>query len=181
MQKAFLVMVILMMTAGFAAADMYKWVDDKGTMNFTEDYSKIPKKYRKKVKVKRDAGESAPESATTAGEELKTEPSGKSAGGTRETSAVVKDEKKKNLYGGRTEDEWKADFKKMNDNIDSVQAQIDERRARLNNPDNLSRSRYRGIEVEIKDLEEKLTQLRGKLNALDESSTKAGVPYEIRK
>ncbi len=52
MQKLFLVSIILMMTAGFAAAEMYKWVDDKGTVNFTEDYSKIPKKYRKKVKVK---------------------------------------------------------------------------------------------------------------------------------
>ncbi len=178
MQKTFLVSVILMLTAGFAAADMYKWVDDKGTINFTEDYSKIPKKYRKKVKVKREDVGGAPESVSAAGESPKKELSVKSAG---DNGANVKEEKKKVVYGGRSEDEWKNDFRKLIDRIDNVQAQIDERKGRLNDPDSLSRARYRGIELETKDLEEKLAQLRGNLEALDASATKAGVPYEIRK
>lgn len=180
MYKAFIMLVVFVLTAGTAAAETYKWVDDKGTINFTEDYSKIPKKYRKKVKIKRDAGESVPEAAATSGDEMKKDRSTKGVDGIKET-AGVKEEKKKNVYGGRNEEEWKADFRKLNDNINSVQAQIDERKARLNNPDNLSRSRYRGIEIEIKDLEEKMTQLQDKLNSLDESATKAGVPYEVKK
>jgi hypothetical protein len=181
MYKAFMVLIVLCLAAGSAAAETYKWVDDKGTINFTEDYSKIPKKYRKKVKVKRDIGESTPEAATTAGEEVKKDRATKGGDGTKETAAGVKEEKKKNVYGGRTEDEWKADFRRLNDNINSVQAQIDERKARLNNPDNLSRGRYRGIEIEIKDLEEKMTQLQDRMSALDGTATKAGVPYEVRK
>lgn len=178
MQKAILVFVILIITAGFAAADMYKWVDENGTVNFTEDYAKIPKKYRKKVKIKREAAENPTDAATTTGEETK---SAKSSNGSGETVADAKNVKKKSLYGGKSEEEWKADFKRLNDNIDSVQAQIDERKTRLSNPDTLSRARYRGIEMEIKDLEEKLTQLQGKLTALDESAAKAGVPGDIRK
>ncbi len=117
----------------------------------------------------------------TTAEETKKNSQVKSPDGASGNTAVVKDEKKKSSYGGRSEGEWKADFKKLNDNIDSVQSQIDERRARLNNSDTLSRARYRGIELEIKDLQEKLAQLQGKLNALDESASKAGVPYDIRK
>ncbi len=180
MLKAFTVLVLLMVTAGFAAADMYKWVDDKGTVNFTEDYAKIPKKYRKKVKVKREAVENTPEPVAANGEELKKDAPAKSNDASRETAAVTKGEKKKSTYGGKSEEEWKADFKKLNDNINSVQAQIDERKARLDNPSTLSRARYRGIEIEIKELEEKLAQLQGKLNTLDESATRAGVPYEVR-
>lgn len=182
MSKAIMLLVVFVLTAGISAAEMYKWVDDKGTINFTEDYSKIPKKYRKKVKIKRDSGDVASEAVTASGDELKKERAGNGSDATTESSATVKkDEKKKNVYGGRNEDEWKADFRKLNENINSAQAQIDERRARLNNPDNLSRGRYRGIEMEIKDLEEKKAQLQGKLSELDESAAKAGVPYEVRK
>jgi len=180
MNKVIIALAVFVLTAGIAAADMYKWVDAKGTINFTEDYSKIPKKYRKKVKVKREAVDSVPEAVDASGDEMKKDLPGKDVNGTKGTFSDAKVEKKKHVYGGRNEDEWKSDFRKLNENINSVQVQIDERRARLNNPDNLSRDRYRGIESEIKDLEEKLTQLQGKLSALDQSAARAGVPYEVR-
>jgi hypothetical protein len=34
------------MTSFLAHAEVYKWVDEKGTVHFTDDYSKIPEKYR---------------------------------------------------------------------------------------------------------------------------------------
>jgi len=34
----------------FANAEIYKWVDEKGTVHFTEDPSTIPEKYREKAK-----------------------------------------------------------------------------------------------------------------------------------
>jgi len=33
-----------------AHAEIFKWVDEKGTVNFTEDPATIPEKYREKVK-----------------------------------------------------------------------------------------------------------------------------------
>ena len=40
-------------------AEVYKWIDDKGTIHFTDDYSNIPSSYRErlKVEVRRDIRE----------------------------------------------------------------------------------------------------------------------------
>ena len=32
-------------------AEVYKWIDDKGTIHFTDDYSNIPSSYRERLKV----------------------------------------------------------------------------------------------------------------------------------
>ena len=49
MNKTFLVLTILMTLALPASAEMYKWVDEKGTVHFTDDISSIPEKYREGV------------------------------------------------------------------------------------------------------------------------------------
>ncbi len=47
MKYVFLLVILLVMVVSPAAyADMYKWVDEKGTVHFTDDVSKIPEKYR---------------------------------------------------------------------------------------------------------------------------------------
>jgi peptidoglycan hydrolase CwlO-like protein len=104
----------------------------------------------------------------------------KDVAGIAETGSPEK-QKKKVSYGGKSDDAWKADYRKLNAEINDVQTQMDERKARLNNPDNLTRARYRGIELEIKDLEERMTGLRSRLSALDDAASIAGVPYELRK
>jgi len=38
-----------LMISQFIHAEIYKWVDDKGTIHFTEDPSKIPEEYREKT------------------------------------------------------------------------------------------------------------------------------------
>lgn len=54
MQKTVLIAVL---TIGFLVipflihAEVYKWIDDKGTVYFTDDYSKIPSSYREQFKV----------------------------------------------------------------------------------------------------------------------------------
>lgn len=37
--------------SSMAHGDVYKWVDEKGTLHFTDDLSKIPEKYRPKVEI----------------------------------------------------------------------------------------------------------------------------------
>src|SRR4030042_6951658 len=43
-------------------AEVYKWIDDKGTIHFTVDYSNIPSPYRErlKVEVRKDIREEGP-------------------------------------------------------------------------------------------------------------------------
>lgn len=57
MNKAFLILTILMALALPASAEMYKWVDEKGTVHFTDDISSIPEKYREDVEERKTSKE----------------------------------------------------------------------------------------------------------------------------
>jgi len=46
MRHAFLLIILLVIVGSPAYAEVYKWVDEKGTVHFTDDFSKIPEKYR---------------------------------------------------------------------------------------------------------------------------------------
>ena len=51
MRSVFIVLVLTVLVVGAQAADVYKWVDDKGVVNFTDDYNKIPPAYRNQIKL----------------------------------------------------------------------------------------------------------------------------------
>ncbi len=54
MRKAILIaaLTIGLLTVPFLVhAEVYKWIDGKGTIHFTDDYSNIPSSYRKQLKV----------------------------------------------------------------------------------------------------------------------------------
>ncbi len=53
MKKIFLLLSILIAFALPASAEMYKWVDEKGTVHFTDDISSIPEKYRENVEERK--------------------------------------------------------------------------------------------------------------------------------
>ncbi len=53
MNRILLLMTILVALALPAGAEMYKWVDDKGTVHFTDDLSSIPEKYRGDVELRK--------------------------------------------------------------------------------------------------------------------------------
>jgi hypothetical protein len=62
MQKTVLIaaLTIGLLTIPFLVhAEVYKWIDDKGTIHFTDDYSNIPSSYREqfKVEIRRDIQE----------------------------------------------------------------------------------------------------------------------------
>ncbi|HKZ16453.1 MAG TPA: DUF4124 domain-containing protein, partial [Geobacteraceae bacterium] len=58
------VMSGIFLPAFMASGEFYQYQDDKGTIHFTDDRGKIPKKYRDKHKV-RDAGISEPKNSVT--------------------------------------------------------------------------------------------------------------------
>ena len=53
MNKTFFLLTILIALALPASAEMYKWVDEKGTVHFTDDISSIPEKYREDVEMRK--------------------------------------------------------------------------------------------------------------------------------
>ena len=53
MKKSFIVLIGLLFSVSFSGmgnAEIYKWVDEKGTTHFSEDPSTIPEKYREKTR-----------------------------------------------------------------------------------------------------------------------------------
>ena len=53
MKSAFFLVSILIALALPAGAEMYRWVDEKGTVHFTDDLSTIPEKYRENVEERK--------------------------------------------------------------------------------------------------------------------------------
>ena len=49
MKKFILVLSFLFIFASSASAVIYRWVDEKGVVNFSDDYSRVPPEYRHKV------------------------------------------------------------------------------------------------------------------------------------
>lgn len=58
--KIFFLSAILIALALPASAEMYKWVDEKGTVHFTDDISSIPEKYREDME-ERETSKEAPD------------------------------------------------------------------------------------------------------------------------
>lgn len=64
--KILLFFLLFLFVGSPAYGDVYKWVDEKGTLHFTDDLSKIPEKYRPEVEtIKRPKGKETIESSPT--------------------------------------------------------------------------------------------------------------------
>jgi hypothetical protein len=125
------VMGVVLLMAVHAGAVSYSWVDDNGTYNFTEDYSRVPVKYRNKIRL--DSGTNSsnvPESASKnpgkAGPPTTTEQSRVSEKSGEFSQAA------KQKYDGKTLDEWRAELKQKEDELAKIKQQLDQRNTALN-------------------------------------------------
>jgi hypothetical protein len=162
-----------------AYAVIYKWVDDKGVVNFTEDLGKVPQKYRKNVGI---AGEDRQAEPSVVIHELKEEKR-ESAVGVGTGKDTVKNEtglEKKITFGGKEERYWKEEFIKTKYELKSVRDQIEAVNARMAKSDQMSRSEYKSLDNTRKILEEQELAARKRLDALNAEAKRAGVPPDIR-
>jgi hypothetical protein len=62
MKRTMLFILVAMITLPFVAGsqEIYQWVDEKGTVHFTDDISQIPERYQDQVKKKKIPPEPAP-------------------------------------------------------------------------------------------------------------------------
>ena len=63
MKRTFLFMIVLVALAYPAGAEMYRWVDEKGTVHFTDDLSTIPERYRPDAETRKGPRETPPSGA----------------------------------------------------------------------------------------------------------------------
>ncbi len=68
------VVFVLFFVSSTGWGKTYEWVDEKGTVNFTQDYGSIPEKYRDRVKEKQDEPGASPKTKEKPDKALKDSP-----------------------------------------------------------------------------------------------------------
>jgi hypothetical protein len=164
MKKLLVALLVLYPLSAFAVT--YEWTDEHGTVNFTEDLGKVPKKFRKRAKVL--GGEDSTPQTTILPETSAEKPKGEEG------------QKAKKLYGGRDEVAWRKDFISVRRELQQAEADVAELRGRLNDTSRMSRSEYLAIQNTINHNEVRVRGLQKKLDLLQDSADRAGVPAEFR-
>ncbi len=128
--KMLLLIAVAVLSAAPVLADTYSWTDASGTMNFTEDYSQIPKQYRKKIEIRRNG-----ESTTGV-----SDPSGVTKESVKPASVVPGKEleapkaKTPESYGGKSMDQWQQELKIAEKESKALYAKVKELETLVNNP-----------------------------------------------
>jgi hypothetical protein len=173
--------VLSLLIAVEASSAVYMWEDDHGVTGFTEDYGKIPQKYRKKARI---VGQDQVDNAETrtVGEPQMVKPVKPPVTDAIEgtgSSAPVKTQIKK-LFGGKDESYWLNEFGKQKAELRSYKDQLDAISARFANSGQMSRSEYKSLENTRKLLEEQEGAAKKRFESLTAEANRVGVPPDLR-
>jgi hypothetical protein len=163
-----LLVVMLLLYPLSALAQTYQWTDHIGTVHFADDLGNVPKKYRKKAKIVGGEESGAPQSTEI------TEPVQKKSKGGDEQQV-------KKLYGGKDESTWRKEFVSARYELQHAESELAVLRGRMSDTSRMSRSEYLSIQNTIKHSEVSVQQLQKKLDLLEQSADRLGVPMGFRK
>jgi len=170
---------VIFLFVGTAMAETYIWEDANGTVNFSEDISHVPKRYRKNVRVRGDVSSDKTEQSSSA-ESGGTQPSTSAPVVSDAGKPVEGNDKKQLRYGGKSGDEWRNEFAYLKADQRSTDDQIAELNGRLADTSRMSRSDYLNTQSSLKSLQMHKAEVGRKLDALSQAATKAGLPAEFR-
>jgi chromosome segregation ATPase len=111
--KTLILILLFLFTATLSHAQVYKWVDEKGIVHFTDDITQIPEKYRRAIE-KREATEEKIETKKEEGQE---------------TSKKQTDYKDRL---GRGEEYWKGRVEQSRKKLQSLQEKVESLRLKYN-------------------------------------------------
>lgn len=151
-------------------AETYTWTDRSGTVNFSDDYSSIPKQYRKKVRKLGDMG-GAPASADTG------KPSAPAAAAPDTAGANPAG----GSYGGKKAEAWQQEFKTRAADYKQLESELMQLEGLVKNPVGLSRERMQGLPQEFRDAQKRYNEALKAYNDLNDAANKAQLPAEYRK
>lgn len=181
MKKIGGLLITLVFVATSAQASTYKWVDDQGTLNFTEDPGNIPKKYRKNARIVTEEEPAADEAENKeTGSGVKPQEKAPDPVAAQGTAPTEKQDKKKAVYGGKDATVWKSEFSRLRSELKTIDEQLGSKRTLFSDPSKLSRTQYKSLQYEIKNLEQLWNDLAAKLKSLRADATREGVPLEFQ-
>jgi Domain of unknown function (DUF4124) len=148
--------------------ELYKWVDDKGTVHFTDNPSLVPQKYQDQIQTQTPPGPTSPPSQATSAPSQATPPRAPApATEASEPSVRVTDRL------GRDEQWWRAKAKEWNDKLVDAQKKLDELKKELKTAEDEAGVKYnvrhmrrqvlRPSEEEMKGLEDQIAEAKNML------------------
>lgn len=156
-------------------SETYSWVDDGGTYNFTEDFSRVPKKYRKKVKRSEDVQQ-----------EVKPHVSPVSGNISRQSEKVdVKSDAVPDggneLYGGKSRTAWRKELDEREAELNSIEQHMEQVRKQISDPKGVTKAQFEMLKKDYDDNRAAYGQKYKSYTELIETIRKAGIPVEIKK
>ncbi|NTW88260.1 MAG: DUF4124 domain-containing protein [Desulfobulbaceae bacterium] len=156
-------------------AETYSWVDDSGTYNYTEDYSRVPKKYRNKVKRREDLQQderpqasSVPNSLPRQVEKTVVKPVPVQVNG-------------KEMYGGKSRADWRTEMDVLEAELGGIEQRMEQLRKQIYDPKGVSKAKFEELKKDYDDSRATYGQKYKSYTELIEAVRKAGIPVEINK
>ena len=157
MKRTMLFILIGMITLPLIAGsqEIYQWVDEKGTVHFTDDVSQVPEKYQDQVKKTKTPPEPKPSPSIRLD---------------RDRVPPAPEAEKKDILGRGEEwwrnkaSEWNEKLKNAKKNYDTAQAAVKEKQKELEQSIYKPHSFRRKLEAEIKVLEDKVNEQKKQMD-----------------
>lgn len=166
--KTFVILGLSLLMATQLHAETYSWIDDSGTYNFTEDYSSVPKKYRKRVKRRDDIPqETAPQAPPT--------PDKTDVKSSAETGGD------KQLYDGKSRAEWRRELELQEADLNVIAQRMELLRKQIYDPKGIAKVQFEVLKKEYDDNLATYNQKYSKYTELIEMIRKAGIVVEMKK
>jgi hypothetical protein len=175
--KLILAVAGILVVAAPLMAETYRWEDETGTVNFTENYTSIPAKFRKKARKLGDMGSDTSSAPPAAVSGAKATPA---VSETAEAGAGPADDTN-GLFGGRKPEAWQQEMRPLYAEVKRLELQLGELELLLRKPTGISKSRIDGLPQEYMDTKNRYNQAVKRYNSLNDEANKVGLPAEFRK
>jgi hypothetical protein len=175
--KVITVLAGLVLWAAPLLAETYSWVDESGTYNFTEDYSRVPMKYRKSA-VKRGDMDGPPDAPLAVKPDAK--PKVPAPQKESKESQIVGAEDN-GLFGGKKPEAWQQEMRPLYAEIKHLEQQMNDQQSLIRRPAGISKSRFDGLPQEFRETQKQYNQLLKQYNSLNDEANRVGLPAEFRK
>jgi hypothetical protein len=191
MRRLFSALLLTLVSAPGAFADIYKWTDADGTLHLTDDMHKVPQEFRRSIEVIKTE---PVDKDLLNGEPPATLPKRPGIFDAPASPAEPIDDKATTpgpeLYGDYPLDWWKNEFAQKNREIETIKKAIAEKSEYVSLFDSGKRfgqvydaekiERYRKFKEELPADETRLSGLSDELSELRRKARTFGVPREVR-
>lgn len=165
------VMLLLIFSLADVHAEVYTWTDEQGTVNFTDDFSSIPIKFRKQSQK---LGEPEPSPASKESTPKSPHESPQAVSG-----AVTGESAQAGISAGKSYDQWKKDLEDREAALSALKGRMDEIAYRLKNVPARKEEQETLVE-EHKALFNRFNELKAQYNQQVEKARKDGVSVTIQ-